>query len=290
MIAWPTELVDDLAARRSVLFLGAGVSKNSTNAHGERPADWDQFLLRLASQIADAGHRAEVESCVQDGELLTACELAKEFLQADRFKGQLIAEYNDKQFKHASIHDSISAIDSRFVLTTNFDRLYETRANTLQHNTVMVKNYYDNDVADVFRRRHRTVLKIHGSIDQADKVIFTRSSYAAARVQYAHFYRLLDTMFTTHTFVFLGASMRDPDLQLVMEDHAYRFEGTRPHYIVMPQGQLKPAVQRMMERSMNLRALTYDPASGHAELGQSLAALAPLVTAARDSLSKTQDW
>jgi hypothetical protein len=290
MIAWPSDLIEDLAARRCVLFLGAGVSKNSKNARNERPKDWNEYLLSLAQEIADPGERAEVEQCVKNNELLTACELAKGYVRADRFKSHLLAEFNERRFEHAEIHDSISAIDARYVLTTNFDRLYETRANTLQQNTVLVKNYYDSDVADVFRRKHRVVLKIHGSIDHVDKVIFTRSSYAAARIEYAHFYRLLDTLFTTHTFVFLGASMRDPDLQLVMEDHAYRFEGTRPHFIVMPEGQVSPAVLRVMERSMNLRSLLYDPQNGHEELSASLKTLAPIVMEARAELSVTQNW
>lgn len=36
---WPLELVDDLARRKAVLFLGAGVSMNATNGTGQRPPD-----------------------------------------------------------------------------------------------------------------------------------------------------------------------------------------------------------------------------------------------------------
>ncbi len=290
MIDWPTDLIEDLAARRCVLFLGAGVSKNSKNARGERPKDWVEYLRSLAVLIPDAGKKAEVEGCIDEWDLLTACELARMHLRPDIFKRHLLAEFSDKAFEPAEIHDSIIKIDSRFVLTTNFEKLYENRANQIQQNTVIVKNYYDPDVADVFRRSQRAVLKIHGTIDSPDQTIFTRSSYARARTEYAHFYSLLDALFSTHTFVFLGASMKDPDLQMVMEDHAYRFEGSRPHFMVMPKGGVRQSVLEVMEDSMNIRALLYDPANSHQELGESLKALAPIVEDERTHLTQTRNW
>ncbi len=235
MIDWPEDLVRDIAARRSVLFLGAGVSRNAENAQGVHPRDWTGFLKHLASQVLDLAQRDEVAQCISDADLLTACELTRKYLSASVFKTEMIKEFSGNAYQHAQIHDDLSLVDSRLVMTTNFDKLYENRANQLQANTVLVKNYYDKDVADVFRRQDRVVLKVHGTIDSPDLTIFTRSQYALARRDYSHFYQLLRGLFITHTFVFLGASMRDPDIQLLLEDHAYRFEGSRPHYMVMPE-------------------------------------------------------
>jgi hypothetical protein len=290
MIDWPEELIKDIAARRSVLFLGAGVSKNAANSKGEHPLDWKEFLRHLASRVADLQQKKEILLCVDDADLLTACELARKYLHHDGFKTALLHEFADKAFQPAKIHDDLSRVDSRFVLTTNFDKLYENRANQIQKNTVLVKTYYDVDVADMFRRSQRVVLKVHGTIDSPDRTIFTRSQYALARRNHAHFYQMLRGLFVTHTFVFLGASLRDPDIQILLEDHAYRFEGSRPHYIVMPRDSTREGTLRVMEETMNLRALLYDPADNHVELAQSVAALVPLVEAARESLKLTADW
>jgi hypothetical protein len=290
VIDWPSDLVEDIAARRCVLFLGAGVSKNSKNRRGERPKDWIEYLNLLATKIVDLGQRKEVETCIQEFDLLTACELAQRFLRPDHFKRILLEEFLDKGFEPADIHDDIANIDSRFVLTTNFDRLYENRANQIQQNTVLVKNYYDTDIADVFRRSQRVVLKIHGTIDSIDKTIFTRSAYASARTQYSHFYELLNALFVTNTFIFLGASLRDPDMQILLENHRYRFEGSRPHYIVMPENTARRGQLYVMEESMNLRVLLYDPKDNHMELATSLSALVPLVEAERDSLTRAMNW
>jgi hypothetical protein len=290
VIDWPVELVEDIARRRSVLFLGAGISKNATNDAGERPKDWTEYLQFAATLVPDLTKRQEIDGCIKSNDLLTACELVKKHLRADTFKRMLLAEFLEKRFNSAPIHDDISALDSRFVLTTNFEKLYENRANQIQQNTVIVKCYHDSDVADAFRRTQRVVLKVHGSVDSPEKAIFTRSDYARARTDHAHFYRLLEALFLTHTFVFLGASMRDPDIQLLLENYAYRFNGSRPHFIVMSRGSVSQAVLDIMETSMNLHALLYDPAHHHAELASALKELRALVDASRLQIMNRQDW
>ncbi len=289
MIAWPDDLVRDIARRKSVLFLGAGISKNSTNKSGDRPKDWKEFLT-AASQRLDKTHEEEALSCISSGDLLTACELVRKFLKRDQFKSLLLSEYSDKAFEPASIHDDVVKLDSRFVLTTNFDKLYENRANQIQNNTVLVRSYYDEGVADIFRRSQRNVLKVHGTIDVAERTVFTRSDYARARIEHGHFYRLLESLFLTHTFIFLGASMKDPDIQLILENHAFQFAGSRPHFMVMPKDPASTAVVEIMEESMNLRSLIYDPADHHKELAASLSELRDLVEGERETLTTTMDW
>src|SRR5690606_30948055 len=175
------DLVRDIAARRCVLFLGAGVSKNAANEKNEHPKDWKEFLYHLAGRVRREVERKEVVACIEEGDLLTACELARKYLKPDGFKSELLKEYAEKGYRPSPIHDHLCLIDARFVLTTNIDKLYENRANQMQYNTVLVKHYYDDDVADVFRRDQRVVIKAHGTIDRVEKAIFTRSQYAIAR-------------------------------------------------------------------------------------------------------------
>jgi len=290
MIDWPQDLIHDIAARKSVLFLGAGVSRNATNADGVHPREWTAFLEHLATRVSDAAKKEEVIQSINEGDLLTACELAREYLSAPLFKTEMLQEFSGNGYKPAKIHDDLSLVDSRLVMTTNFDKLYENRANQLQDNTVIVKSYYDRDVADVFRRRDRVVIKVHGTIDTPDMTIFTRSQYARARRDYGHFHQLLRGLFVTHTFVFLGTSLRDPDIQLLLEDHAYRFEGARPHYMAMPEDSARSGTLRVLEDTMNIKALLYDPAHNHQALAASIAELVPKIEAARETIAATAGW
>lgn len=289
MIDWPDDLVADIARRRSVLFLGAGVSKNAATATGERPKDWLEFLRHATTKVSVPDAQAEIKDRLDKQDFLTACELIRFHLKPDAFKGLLLQEYN-KPYVPGAVFNDIVALDSRYVITTNFDKIYETHANRVQHGTVLVKNYYDDDLSDVLRRTERVVIKIHGTMDSADRTIFTRSAYASARVAHAHSYQILDALFMTHTSIFLGASMRDPDMQLLLEEQTYRFPGRRPHFVVMPNDTELKAVLPIMEETMNIRPILYDPVDHHKELADGLGALRGLVDQARDDLTRTFGW
>jgi hypothetical protein len=84
--------------------------------------------------------------------------------------------------------------------------------------------------------------------------------------------------------------MRDPDIQLLLEDHAYRFEGSRPHYMAMPADAGRAGTLSVLEETMNLKTLRYDPANNHQELAASVAQLVPLVEAAREEIAATAGW
>ena len=166
MIAWPQDLILDIARRRTVLFLGAGISKNAANAAGVRPKDWIEFLEEGASRINPNKHVAKL---IKNGDYLTACEIIKSRLGKDDFTTFVINEFSTPQFLPAKIHTDIFELDSRIVATPNFDKIYETQANHLAHGTIKVKRYSDDDIADAVRRFERMILKVHGCIDDPVK-------------------------------------------------------------------------------------------------------------------------
>ena len=53
MINWPKQLIDAIARRRCVLFLGAGVSANSINDDGKHPATWREFLSDILEKRSE---------------------------------------------------------------------------------------------------------------------------------------------------------------------------------------------------------------------------------------------
>ena len=205
MINWPPTLVSDIARRHCVIVLGAGISRNSTNQSGRHPKTWEAFLREAAQSLSPHQH---VTRLISQGDYLTACEVIKRKLGRDVFIRILRDEFLTPGYQHAPIHDHIFALDSRIVATPNFDKIYETRANASANGTIVLKHHYDPDVADIIREDGRLILKIHGSIDSPDRMIFTRSEYAKARSDYRSFYQILDSLVMTHTFLFLGACRR----------------------------------------------------------------------------------
>jgi SIR2-like domain len=119
-------------------------------------------------------------------------------------------------------------------------------------------------------------------------MIFTRRAYAQARIMHASFYKLLDALILTNTFLFIGCSVRDPDLQLLLENHAFTYPQNKPHYIAMPQVHLE--LMDLMRQNMNLKALTYSAKDDHKELLDSVGDLVNRVEDRRLTIALENDW
>ena len=46
-------------------------------------------------------------------------------------------------------------------------------------------------------------------------MVFTRNEYADARNKYRDFYSIIEALAITHTFLFLGCGLNDPDTRLM---------------------------------------------------------------------------
>lgn len=289
MIAWPQPLVQDLARRRAILFLGSGVSKNSVSQADpdHRPPTWDEFL-RSALERCDNPKR-HVQTLLKRKDYLTACEILKHKLD-EHWHEFVHQQFVEPRFQTAEIHRDIFKLDSRIVLTQNVDKIYDSFASSESNSTVYVKEYSTADVALVVRGDRRCVLKAHGTVDSPAEMIFTREEYVRARYKYSSFYSLLDALTVTHTLLFVGCSISDPDVRLMLERHANVFPGSRPHYMVAPRGAFHADVEQSLKRNMNLRVMFYKPQDHHVELRDSLHALVSLVETQRDVLTETRDW
>ena len=287
MINWPEHLIKDIARRRCVIFLGAGVSRNSTNQQGRRPKTWEEFLRDSAAQVQPNRH---VLRLINQADYLTACEVIRIALGPQPFAQLLRDEFMTPRYQHAPIHEHIFRLDSRIVATPNFDKIYETYANHQAGASIIVKHHYDPDVSDALRDDGRLILKIHGSIDSPLRMVFTRSEYAEARNKFRSFYEILDALAITHTFVFIGSGVNDPDLKLLLEDVFFRHPASRTHFMVLPRGAVHDSVKTIVEKTMNLKILLYSKVNNHAELTDSLDALSTDVETKRDDLRQTGNW
>lgn len=285
---WPESLVEDIARRRVVLFLGAGVSAGSVGLDGStRPPNWEMFLRTCVSKCS--GDTTYIQDLLDSKDYLTACELLKIRLR-DEWHGIMADAFSRPQFRAAKIHEHLFRLDCRLVLTQNFDKIFDVYAQSETLGATVIKTYYDDDTPLVLRKKDRAIIKVHGSIDEASKTIFTRSDYAVMRHRYQPFQQLIDALFLTHTFLFVGCSLSDPDLRLFLEQHAQRHPSAPVHFITSPDGEIPAELSESTRRNMNLQILRYDPAENHAALTSALGHLVGLVDAAREELAERMDW
>ncbi|MDZ5516663.1 SIR2 family protein [Vibrio fluvialis] len=266
---------------------------NSTNTAGDRPKSWLQFLETAVSLLTDKNDITVSKKLIRQKDLLTACEVIKGSLGTDEFVDLVEKEFLTPAFRAADIHTEIFKLDSRIVLTPNFDKIYETYVIKVSEGTVKVKNYYDDDIAKVIRGRRtdRTIIKIHGTVDQPEKLIFSRNDYVSARSNNRDFYSILDSLIMTHTFIFLGCGIDDPDIKLLLEDYANKFRFSRNHFFITRKKTIDKQVKKVIEDTMKLKILEYSGSGNdHSKLHLSIQNLVDEVDKTRISLSKDADW
>lgn len=184
----------------------------------------------------------------------------------------------------------IFLLDSRIVATPNFDKIYETYANGEANGSIVVKQHYDTDVISTIRGSGRLILKVHGTIDSPDNLIFTRAEYAQARTKYSAFYDVLEALALTHTFVFLGCGVNDPDIKLLLEDTLFKHNSSRSHIMLLPNSALHTSVISVIQDTMNLKIIQYSPKDNHKELLDSITDLVQQVETEREQLKLDMNW
>lgn len=289
---WPKELVHSIACRRCVLFFGAGVSMNSTGQDGQRPPSWAKFLEIAAKELGSPQKKIvrQVKLLIESSDFLTAAEVIRNEIKQEKFTNLVKEYFHTKDYKPAEIHDLLFNLDLRISITPNFDSIYESAASKRGAGAITVKNYNEADIADSLRRHERVLIKSHGTISTPASLIFTRTDYAKARNEHSQFYELLDALLRTHTFIFIGCGINDPDIRSLLENYRYRHPHSQSHYFVTSDNNFCKEIKEVLSDSLKIKFIEYKFTEDHSNLTLELQSLVGLVELERIEVGKNQAW
>ncbi|PZO78305.1 MAG: hypothetical protein DI629_12360, partial [Mesorhizobium amorphae] len=115
--------------------------------------------------------------------------------------------------------------------TTNYDKLIET-ALTEVGKVVDVKSAVPQ-LATTRPRRDATIFKMHGDVDRPDEAVATRDDFERYSTDRGAFVTALAGDLVSKTFLFIGFSFTDPNLEQVLSRVRLTFkENQRKHYAV----------------------------------------------------------
>jgi len=100
------------------------------------------------------------------------------------------------------------------------------------------------------------IVKAHGSIDDTEKIIFTSKQYYESREKFPEFYDLLYALFMTHTVVFFGYGLNDPDINLLLQFLHNTASSSCPHYIAKANGTPQQLIKHWKE-TYNVNIIEY---------------------------------
>lgn len=287
-IDW-SEVVPDLARRRAVLVLGSGISRHAKTDNGAKPPTWKTFLNQAVIDCPDKSDIGVIEQAISEGDYLHACDWLKKRYDS-RWRKYLRDTFSSPGFAPAEIHQEILNLDCRIVFTMNFDDIYERHADGVHRGSYIVKNYYDDDVEEFLRGAGRYIIKVHGNLNTASNLIFTQREYSQARISHSAFYQAFDAALLTHTFIFLGCGISDPDINLLLENQNFRYQEQAPHFFITSQG-INHDRKRSLRENRNLKVLEYDPVDdNHSGLVKELELLNLAVESERFELTRSSNW
>ena len=154
----------------------------------------------------------------------------------------------------------------------------------------MSKKNHDPDVAEFLRGSGRYIIKVHGNLNVPDKLIFTQKDYSTARVEHSAFYQAFDATLLTHTFMFIGCGISDPDINLLLENQNFGFPASSPHYFLTGSLFSKDLIHSI-RANRNLKVLKYEKIDdAHSGLVNEIKSLSALVDTERFELSQNTTW
>jgi hypothetical protein len=278
MINWPRSLIREIARRRVVFFLGAGVSASAQNEHGHRPKEWKAFL-REATDLVPEESRTEIDNLIEESKFLLALQAISDEAEQSDYQTLLNRNFNNPSYIPSDLHRTIYNLDANIVITTNFDKIYETYCESTSSEGYKVVTYDALDLGDLLRSDTRLIIKAHGTINNIQNMVFTKSQYHAAKKKYPGFYEIIKAIFLTHTCIFIGCGLDDPDVLLLLEDVKITSSSTLPHYSLVLENSYSKFSIADWYKTYNIKALQYEP--NHNALIEDLKVLFEQVEACR---------
>ena len=213
-----SDLLKDLAEENLAIFAGAGLSVPAGHV------SWSDLLRPIAEEL---GLEIEKES---DLVALAQYHCNANLANRGRLNQLLINELSD-QAKVTQNHSILARLPISTYWTTNYDKLIENALTAA--GKVPDTKYRIKQLSFTKRGRDAVVYKMHGDIDHPDEAVLTKDDYEAYHVKMQPFINALSGDLVSKTFLFLGFSFTDPNLDYILSRVRIAYSNDqRQHYCV----------------------------------------------------------
>lgn len=216
-----------LAEGTAAVFVGAGISRPSGYV------DWKTLLREIAEDLnLDVDRETDLVA------------LAQYHINQHGSRSKLNQLLIDEFTKNAALtenHKLLASLPVSTIWTTNYDDLLE-RAFENAGKRADVKRT-ERNLSITLPRRSVTVYKMHGDKTMPDEAVLTKEDYEAYELQRPLFSAALRGDLVEKTFLFLGFSFTDPNIDYILSRiRVLLGEHQREHFCLMKN--LSPPVSR----------------------------------------------
>ena len=212
------DYVKDLNEGTASIFAGAGLSI---------PAGFVNWSKLMEEVAHDLGLSVEHE-----GDLVS---LAQFHVNENRTRSKINRKIIEEFTEHAEEtlnHNIIARLPISSIWTTNYDALIEQAF--AKENKVTDVKYTNKQLLNNRPKRDVVIYKMHGDANHSSEAILTKEDYEKYHQTHEPFIHALSGELTTKTFLFIGFSFTDPNLDYVLSRLNFRFtEDKKQHYCLV---------------------------------------------------------
>ena len=213
--AFIRDFTKDLIERNVALFAGAGMSKMAGFVN------WPELLKDIAEEL---GLNIDKEH-----DLISVAQYHVNENKGRAKLNRKILEEFSHEAESTPNHRIISQLPITTIWTTNYDTLIEDALRS--NNKVPDVKHEVEQLATTRPKRDVVVYKMHGDVHHPAKAVLTKEQYELYYKTHEHFITALNGDLISKTFVFIGFSFTDPNLNYVLSRLTGSFgENTRQHY------------------------------------------------------------
>lgn len=202
----------------AAIFAGAGLSV------GNGYVDWRGLLKDIAEEI-----ELDVD---KEFDLISLAQFhVNEKGGRGRINQKIIEEFKEKA-EVSDNHRILSRLPIRTFWTTNYDSLIE---DSLEQASKRVDTkHMVSQLPDTTYKRDAVVYKMHGDAQHPAQATITKDDYEKYHRKNEGFITTLSSDLVSKTFLFIGFSFTDPNLDYILSRVRLFLDGdTRPHYCII---------------------------------------------------------
>ena len=212
------ELIKDLSEENLAIFAGAGLSAPAGFV------SWKELLKPIAEEL-----ELDVE---REDDLVALAQYHCNSNLANRGKlNQLLINELSDEAKSTENHRILARLPISTYWTTNYDKLLESSLSKI--GKVPDTKFRNKQLSFTKRGRDAVIYKMHGDIDHPDEAILTKDDYETYHVKMQPFINALSGDLVSKTFLFLGFSFTDPNLDYILSRVRIAYStDQRQHYCI----------------------------------------------------------
>lgn len=209
------DFVKDLNEGTASIFAGAGLSIPSGFVN------WSELMTEIA---LDLGLDINIEK-----DLISIAQFhVNENRTRSKLNRKILEEFTEDTAETDN-HKIIARLSVSSIWTTNYDELIEK--SFIKQNKVVDVKYTNEQILTTKPKRDIVIYKMHGDVNHPNDAILTKEQYEQYHQTHEPFINALTGELTTKTFLFVGFSFSDPNLDYVLSRLNFRFrEAKRQHY------------------------------------------------------------